>query len=172
MAAPFVGEIRAFAFEFAPSGWAKCDGQLIPMAQNMALFAVIGTTFGSSGNQFRLPDLRGRAALQPGAGPGLTARALGETGGAATVTLEAAQMPAHTHEVRARGDAGGAATPQGNVFGAAQARALSAGYSGAAPSVAMSPAAVESTGEGQAHNNMPPYLPLNYCIALDGEFPS
>jgi microcystin-dependent protein len=171
---PFIGEVRMLAFDFAPEGWALCDGQLLdPNGQAAALFSVIGNRFGGDGaTSFALPDLRGRAPLGAGQGAGLSARALGETGGAERVSLEASHLPAHSHDVRVRGGGGGAADPAGNTFGAAQARALSAGYSSAAPAVTMSGDAVSATGEGQPHENMPPYLPLNFCIALVGLFPA
>lgn len=169
---PFVGEIRLFAFDFVPLDWARCDGQVVPIAQHAALFDVIRNTYGGDGvTTFALPDLRGRAPVSAGQGPNLTARALGEKGGADAVTLDASHLPAHTHEVRARAMSGGQASPEGNVFGEAQARALSAGYASGAPAVAMSPAAVSSAGGGQPHENMPPYLPLNFCISLTGIVP-
>jgi microcystin-dependent protein len=168
MADPYVGEIRLFAFEFPPTGWAFCDGQFVPKDQISDLFDVIGYTYGGSGLLFALPNLQGRAPLQPGAGSGLSPRALAEAGGSLTVTLDSSHLPAHTHEVKASANTGGTGSPEDAVFGASQARALSAGYSSVAPSVALAPAAVESSGGGQAHNNMPPYLPLNFCIALYG----
>jgi microcystin-dependent protein len=167
---PFAGEIRIFPYEIAPIGWAFCDGAILKRQDNMALFTMLRGTYGGDGQEtYALPDLRGRAPLHPGQGPGLTARALGEAGGAETVTLTAAQLPAHTHEVRVRSAAGEEATPTGRVFATVPARALSAGYSSQAPGDAMSLLAVTATGGDLAHNNMPPYLPLAFCISLVGE---
>jgi microcystin-dependent protein len=167
---PFSGEIRMFPYELAPMGWAFCDGSILNVRDNVVLSAMLGATYGGDGrNTFALPDLRGRAPLHAGQGPGLMARALGEAGGAETVTLLDAHMPAHTHEVRVRSAAGEGATPSGQVFATVPARALSAGYSSQEPSVSMSPLAVTATEGGLPHNNMPPYLPLAFCISLFGD---
>jgi microcystin-dependent protein len=178
MADQFVGEIRVFPFTFAPTGWALCNGQLLPISQNTALFSLLGTTYGGDGRStFGLPDLRGRAPLHPGQGPGLTPRQLGEMGGAESVVLTESQLPAHTHDVRVAGanDASSATpTPSGlTTFGVSQARATSTGYVTVAgqAAVAMSPAAVLPSGQSLAHNNMPPFLTFNFCIALQGIFP-
>jgi microcystin-dependent protein len=172
MAEPFVAEIRAFGFNFPPTGWASCDGQILPISQNTALFSLLGTTYGGDGRTtFGLPNLQARAPLGFGQGPGLTGRSLGEQGGAATVTLISPQLPGHSHVARARGATGGVASPEGSVFGAAQARAESAGYHTGGPAQAMADAAIAPVGGSQPHNNMPPYLGLNFCIAMLGMFP-
>jgi len=167
---PFIGEVRLFASSFAPQGWAICDGTLLDRnEQNEVLFLVLGNRFGGDGvTTFALPDLRGRAILEAGAGPGLTPRTVGELGGADSVVLSAPNLPAHTHEVRVRANGGGASSPENNLFGASQARALSAGYSSVPATAPMSPAAVGSSGGGQPHENMPPYLPVTFCISLGG----
>jgi microcystin-dependent protein len=171
---PFLGEIRMFPYDVAPVGWASCDGDTLDIdaanGVNDGLFLMIGSKYGGDGvKTFALPDLRARAPLHPGQGPGLTARAMGEAGGAASVALTAAQLPTHTHEVRVQTAAGSAGSPAGQVFATAPARALSAGYSSQPPSAPMSPQAVTATGGGAPHDNMAPYLPINFCIALNGE---
>jgi microcystin-dependent protein len=167
---PFAGEIRLFPYDVAPVGWASCDGAILKTQDNFGLFTMLGSTYGGNGQDtFALPDLRGRAPLHSGQGPGLTARSLGEAGGAAIVTLTVANLPVHTHEVRVRSAAGSAAAPTGQVFAAVPARALSAGYSSQAPAASMSPRAVAASEGDLAHNNMPPYLPLSFCISLFGD---
>jgi len=169
---PLLGEVRMFALPFVPDGWADCNGQEIGGEQGELLKLVLGDTYGHSATGgVVLPDLSGRIAVGAGdeAGPGLTARHLGDKGGAAVVTLQAEHLPAHTHQVRARESAGGEASPEGGVFGASQARALSTGYSPATPVVPMSAAAVGAVGDGQAHNNMAPFLTLRFCISLFGQ---
>lgn len=170
----FVGEIRIFAGNFAPMGWARCDGQLLRIDQNTALFEVIGTTYGGDGmSTFALPDLRGAAPLQQGLGGGLSWRALGQTGGERTVTLNRSQMPAHSHGVRASSTRADQASPGGNVWATARTgRRVADQYAAAANPVTMSSAALSETGEGLPHNNMPPYLTLNFIIAMEGIFPS
>jgi len=174
MSDPFLAEIRVFPFNFAPLGWALCNGQLLPISQNTALFSLLGTTYGGDGRStFALPNLQGSAPLGYGQGPGLSPYDLGETGGSETVTLNGTQLPQHTHSVVANNTAGGSNSPANNFFGQSQARAKSAGYvSSGTLSVSMSPQAVASAGGGQPHNNMPPYLCLNFCIAMQGIFPS
>jgi microcystin-dependent protein len=181
MADQFLAEIRVFPFSFAPQGWALCNGQLLPINQNTALFSLLGTTYGGDGRTtFALPNLQGAAPLHVGgsAGPGLTLHTLGETGGAETVTLALAQLPAHTHAVAAASanDISTASATPGptTVFGASQARATSTGYVtvGAQAASAISGAAVAATGGSQPHNNMAPYLVFNFCIALQGIFPA
>jgi microcystin-dependent protein len=167
---PYAGEIRMFPYDIAPFGWAFCDGGIMKAEDNFALAIMLGSAYGGDGqNTFGLPDLQGRAPLHPGQGPGLTPRTLGESGGAASVTLVTANLPAHTHEVRVQSGAGTAGGPGDHVFATAPARALSAGYSSQPPSAAMSPVAVTPAGGGATHNNMPPYLPLSFSIALTGE---
>ena len=172
MSEPFIAEIRIFAGNYAPRGWAFCDGQLLPIAQNTALFSLIGTTYGGDGRTTTaLPNLQGRAPMHPGRGPGLTARRLGERGGAETATVSPAQMAAHTHGLSASeeetGEAG-ATDPVGNWFGSAIQL-----YQDSAPNVQMSGAMLpDAPGEGQEHNNMQPFLAMYFIIALTGVYPS
>jgi microcystin-dependent protein len=173
MSDQFLGEIRLFPFNFAPLGWAMCNGQLLPISQNTAVFSLLGTQFGGNGtSNFALPNLQGSGALDFGNGAGLSEREIGETGGSAAVTLLTNEIPAHTHSLKSAATTGNAASPAGNSFGSAP-RGKPPGY--AAPGgavVAMSASAVGSAGSGQPHNNMQPYLTLNYCIALQGIFPA
>lgn len=172
MSDPLVGEIRAFPFSVVPPGWALCDGSLLPIAQNSALFMVLGTTYGGDGQTtFALPDLRGRMPIGHGAAPGLTARAPGEAGGAVAVALTVDQLPPHHHPVAAADVAGSAPIATNALFAQPHARSVSAGYSAAPPTVPLHPATVGPTGEGAAHPNMPPYLALMFCISLTGVFP-
>lgn len=170
MADQFVAEIRVFPFNFAPRGWASCNGQLLPLSQNTALFSLLGTTYGGNGkSNFALPDLQGRAPMFPGQGPGLSLRDLGESGGSATVSLIQSEMPTHSHSMVATDDA----AFTNNPAGAHLARPFGRGnnlYAFGTP-VAMAPEALSPVGAGQPHNNMMPYLTLNFCIALQGIFP-
>jgi microcystin-dependent protein len=172
MSEPFIAEIRIFAGNFAPRGWAFCDGQLLQIAQNTALFSLIGTTYGGDGRTTTgLPNLQGRAPMHAGNGPGLTNRRLGEKGGAETVTLSEAQMAQHSHSLVASeeetGDAG-ASTPVGNWFGSSIQL-----YQNDAPNVSMSGAMVpDPAGGNQAHNNLQPFLTMYFIIALTGLYPS
>jgi microcystin-dependent protein len=171
---PLLGEVRMFALPVPPLGWAECNGQEIDGEQGELLKLVVGDTFGHGATGgVVLPDLSGRVVLGAGdqAGAGLSVRRPGDKGGAELVILETAHLPAHTHQVRARESSGGEASPEGAVFGASQARALSTGYSPAMPEVSMSGEAVAAAGEGKAHNNMAPYLTLRFCIALFGSAP-
>ena len=170
---PFVAEIRVFPFNFAPKGWAFCAGQLLPISQNTALFSLLGISYGGDGKStFALPNLQGAAPLGFGQGSGLSDRYLGETGGQAEVTLIPSRLPAHTHSVAANSSAGGSNSPVENYFGKSQARAKSTGYvSNTTPTISLSTQAVGTAGNAQPHNNMPPYLGLNFCIALQGVFP-
>ncbi|HEX4334296.1 MAG TPA: tail fiber protein [Polyangiaceae bacterium] len=175
----FLGEIRAFPYTFAPNGWALCNGQLLPISQNTALFSLLGTMYGGDGKStFALPDLRGAVPVHFGQGAGLTARTIGEAGGSETVTLTTAQISPHNHgvaAVSANDITTASATPSATtVFGAEQARSVSSGYVtvGTQASAALSGNAVAATGGGQPHNNMAPFLVFNFCIALSGIFPS
>jgi microcystin-dependent protein len=163
----FIAEIRIWANNFPPRGWASCDGQLLPIAQNTALFALVGTTYGGDGRTtFGLPNLQGRAPMHPGTGPGLTTRRLGEAGGVTTVQLSEAQMANHTHTMRATNF-----PAQLNAPGWFLARSSGGfAYQGTA-AADMAPEAVLATGETQAHNNRQPLQVLNFCIALTGLFP-
>jgi microcystin-dependent protein len=169
---PFLAEIRIFAGNFAPSGWAFCNGQLMPIAQNTALFSLLGTTYGGNGvSTFALPNLQGSAVIAPGQGPGLTLRSLGETGGTPTVTLLASEMPAHTHAANVVVSGANATNPSGAVWAGQSGRTPPPAYASTANTV-MAQTALGSFGGGELHNNMPPYLALNFIIALQGVYPS
>ncbi len=171
MADPFVAEIRIFPFNFAPKGWAWCDGQLLPLSQNTALFSLLGTTYGGNGkSNFALPDLQGRAPMHPGQGPGLSLHDLGEAGGSDTVTLLQSEIPAHTHSILVQVPPADTNLPTGNTM----ARSVSATPylpPAGAPLVSMSAQALPPAGGDQPHNNLQPYLTFYFCIALQGVFP-
>jgi microcystin-dependent protein len=171
MADPFIAEVRIFGFDFAPTGWAFCDGQLMPIQQNTALFALLGTTYGGNGTtNFALPDLQGRAALHPGQGQGLSHRQRGESLGAESVTLLESQMPAHSHGTRASTEDGELKMPAADriLGGSVGAHAY---QSSAVATVPMAPQAIAQAGGSLPHDNMMPYLTLHFCIALQGVFP-
>ena len=171
MADPFVAEIRIFPFNFAPRGWAFCNGQLLPLSQNTALFSLLGTTYGGDGkSNFALPNIQGSAPMHPGQGPGLSLHDLGETGGSETVTLLESEVPAHSHALRASGDDGDLKAPSS---GRSLARSIGGfAYQTSASGLgAMAPEALAPAGGDQPHNNLMPYLTLNFCIALQGVFP-
>ena len=167
MAEPFLSEIRMFSFVFAPKGWALCNGQLLPINQNQALFSLLGTTYGGDGRvNFALPDLRARVPIHTGNG-----HTLGERGGEQAHTLSIAELPTHIHE--AQGNTGSSTSPDPtNNFLAAPSSALGAVYGPAENLVAMNPGMLSNTGGSQAHLNMQPFLTLSFCIALQGIFPS
>lgn len=170
---PFIGEIRLFAGSYAPVGWALCNGQLVPLGQNTALYSLIGTTYGGDGKtNFALPNLKGRAPMHAGAGPGLTPHYLGEAGGKASVPLVAGQMPAHSHVPGCYDGPGNADAPTDAVWAGKAGRGAVAAYA-PAPTAdgAMNAQALSSMGSGKAHNNRQPYLGLNFIIALNGIFP-
>lgn len=170
MADPFVAEIRIFPFNFAPKGWAFCNGQLLPISQNTALFALLGTTYGGDGKStFALPDLQGSAPMHPGQGPGLSLHDLGETGGSETVTLLASKMPAHSHALQANSDPASVQSP-GPTRTLARSQNANA-YATPGALVALAPETLAPTGGSLPHNNMQPYLTLHFCIALQGVFP-
>jgi len=172
MADPFVAEIRIFPFNFAPKGWAWCDGQLLPISQNTALFSLLGTTYGGNGkSNFALPDLQGRASMHPGQGPGLSLHDLGETGGSETVTLLESEIPAHSHALRANGDIGDlqAPTPSRSIARSQNANAYQSTTNQSI--VSMAPESLAPAGGDQPHNNLQPYLTFYFCIALQGVFP-
>ena len=174
MSNPFVAEIRIFPFNFPPKGWAFCDGQLMPISQNTALFSLLGTTYGGDGKStFALPDLQGRAAMQPGQGQGLSLRDLGEQGGEESVTLLSTEMPVHNHVFGGSQNANGnSQTPSGNIWSQAPAgRGAAALYHAAPATNALNANCLNPTGGGLPHNNLQPYLTLNFCIALQGVFP-
>src|SRR5438132_5519052 len=170
MSSPFVAEIRIFGFNFAPKGWAFCDGQLLSISQNTALFSLLGTTYGGDGkSNFALPNLQGCAPLQQGQGPGLSLRDLGETGGEQTVTLLQTEMPSHTHTVQAVSGGGTLIPPTGAAWANPGAgRNLNMYHVSDNTNVQMNPFGTSITGGNLPHNNMPPYLGLNFCIALQG----
>lgn len=163
MGTPYLSEIRIFSFNYAPKGWALCNGQLLPINQNQALFSLLGTVYGGDGRvTFALPDLRGRAPMH--AGSSITQ---GERAGAEAVTLIASQLPAHTHVPVASTAVADQVSPQNNLWAASAYTAYAA-----SPNTTMSPADITQTGGNQPHNNMSPFLTLNFCIALAGVFPS
>jgi microcystin-dependent protein len=172
MADPFVAEIRIFPFNFAPRGWAFCDGQLLPLSQNTALFSLLGTTYGGNGvSNFALPDLQGRAPMHPGQGPGLSLHDLGETGGSETVSLLESEIPSHAHTLMAAANPALVAVPSGNV-GLGRSRTVNAYQTNSAQNLTMlAGEALAPAGGDQPHNNLMPYLTLNFCIALQGVFP-
>jgi microcystin-dependent protein len=180
MSEPFLGEIRAFGFNFSPRGWAPCDGQLLSIASNTALFSLLGTTYGGDGRTtFALPDLQGRVAMHYGSGAGLSPRPQGQKSGSETNTLVEDNLPAHTHGVTAVakcvGGAGNSNDAVNNVW-ADDLGAASATYSSNVPTGNMNASAIETTcssvGNNTSVNNMQPYLVVNYCIAVQGIFPA
>ncbi len=171
MTNPFVAEIRIFPFNFPPTGWARCDGQLLPISQNTALFSLLGTTYGGNGvSTFALPNLQGRAPMHPGQGPGLSLHDLGESGGSETVTLLESEIPAHSHALKASGSTGTKSIPSGNSLARTSGATPYLPPAGA-PLVVMADPAITPTGGSLPHNNMQPYLTLYFNIALQGIFP-
>src|SRR5260370_37209204 len=169
MSDPFLGEIRVFGFDFPPRGWATCAGQLLSISQDTALFSILGASFGGDGRStFALPNLQGTVPVHVGAGPGLTLRALGESGGTPEVTLSVAEMPAHSHTANCNSGLGTSYGPANNVW-ASDAGGASE-YASAA-NVRMAANALTPAGGGQPHDNRQPYLALNFCIALQGIYP-
>jgi len=167
---PFLGEIRYVSFNFAPQGWALCDGQLLAIKENTALFELIGTSFGGDGvNTFALPDMRGRVPVGTGQGAGLSNRVLGEQGGAEAVALTVAQMPKHRHSLKASSGVADSKAPAGDVLADSAGAAI---YATHAPDVALNSGSIGATGEGQPHENMQPYLGMTCIIALQGIFPT
>jgi len=168
---PMLGEIRMFAGNFAPQGWAKCEGQLLSIAQNSALFSILGTTYGGDGEStFGLPDLRGRVPLGPGNGPGLSNKSLGQKSGTETNTLSVAQMPAHNHTINAVSSDGNKSAPAANL--PAGTKLLDPEYSNATANTTMHSNMVANKGGGQSVNNMQPYVSVTFIIALTGVYPS
>lgn len=172
MAEPFIGQIIMAGFNFAPRGYATCDGQLIAISQNTALFSLLGTTYGGNGQTtFALPDLRGRVPIHQGQGPGLSPRFMGEEAGEEAHTLISTEMPMHNHLVNASNAPGAIPAPSGNFLAASSDSAL-ANYRPTADGSVLNPQSIGLAGGSQPHNNMPPYLVVNFAIALEGIFPS
>lgn len=168
---PYIGEIRWVAFNFAPTGWALCDGQLLPIAQNDALFTLISTTYGGDGQTtFALPDLRGRSALHAGQGGGLSLRVIGEHGGQETHTISVSEMPTHSHQPLALTAIGSTPSPTGGYWAGSSGKNNL--YSTIAPDAIMASRQVQSIGGSQPHNLMPPFQALTCIISLQGIFPS
>jgi len=177
MSAPFVAEIRIFGFDFAPTGWAQCNGQLLPISQNTALFSLLGTYYGGDGKStFALPNFQGSVPLNQGQGAGLSDRFLGETSGSQTVTLLSSEMPTHNHTFFGTSDNATVVASSGNQVangfsGNLQGNVQAKMYSTANPNALMNPTTIGVSGSSFPHNNMMPYLTLNFCIALQGIFP-
>lgn len=170
MAEPFLAEIRVFGFNFAPRGWAFCNGQILPIAQNTALFSLLGVTYGGNGTStFALPNLQGNAPMHAGQGPGLSDYVLGETGGSAQVTVLTSEMPAHTHTLNMSSQEGTENSPKDLYAAGYPSVGL---YAPAPPNTAMDPRMLAVAGGSQPHENMMPSLALNFCIALEGVFPA
>jgi len=166
---PFVAEIRIFPFNFAPKGWAFCDGQILPISQNTALFSLLGTTYGGDGkSNFALPDMQGNAPMHPGQGPGLSLHDLGEIGGSDTVTLLQSEIPSHSHGLIASAADGTNTKPAAQLF--AQGVGVSI-WGTNPPNTQFNSSALAPAGGDQSHNNRQPYLTLSFCIALQGVYP-
>jgi microcystin-dependent protein len=174
MSDPFVAEIRMFAGNFAPNGWAFCNGQLMPISQNTALFSLLGTNYGGDGySTFALPDLSGAFPMHAGQGQGPTHHDLGEHGGASAVALQTSELPAHSHAVQAAATRGNRTSPAGALWAQpGVGRVSDKVYTSGAPDVPMHPAAIGVAGGGEPHNNLHPYLAVNFIIALVGIFPA
>lgn len=170
MSEPFLAEIRLFCFQFAPKGWAFCNGQMLPVQQNTALFALLGTTYGGQlPSVFALPDMQGRAPMHSGHGPGRSPRTLGETGGSAAVALQEIEMPGHTHALQAAGLTNADVSVVGN--GSAFTGSIGGALYQDSGDATLAPEALTPAGASLPHNNMMPYLAVNFCIALQGVFP-
>jgi microcystin-dependent protein len=168
MSDQFVAEIRIFGFNFAPKGWAFCAGQILPISQNTALFSLLGTTYGGDGKStFALPDMQGNVALQSGQGNGLSLRYLGEIGGSQSVTLLQTEIPSHSHPLTAVSGLAERSNPTNNVYAVADGQ----DQYGTPANTPMSPQAIAPVGGSLPHNNLQPYLTMNYCIALQGIYP-
>ncbi len=166
---PFVAEIRIFPFNFAPKGWAWCNGQLLPLSQNTALFSLLGTTYGGNGKStFALPDLQGRVPMHPGQGPGLSRHDLGEAAGADTVTLLSTELPIHNHLIGIAPEPGEVVSPAGNTISVSQEGNV---FAAGNPDKTLSFRTLAPTGGDSPHNNLQPYLTTYFCIALQGIFP-
>ncbi len=172
MAEPYIGQIIMAGFNFAPRGYATCDGQLMSIAQNTALFSLLGTTFGGDGRvTFGLPDLRGRTSMNQGQGPGLTPRTMGEASGQETNTLISTEIPMHNHLLMGFQGEGDQPMPQGNIISGSNQSGTS-DFTNVAPNTTLSPQSIGIAGGSQPHQNMQPYLVASFSIALQGIFPS
>ena len=172
MAEPFLGQIITGGWNFAPQGYAQCNGQILSIAQNTALFSLLGTTYGGNGQTtFALPDLRGRVPMHVGQGSGLTDRSLGEMSGAENHTLITNEMPQHTHSVNVSSAIANNRSPANNYL-AMESQNRTSTYTSNAPNATLNSSSVATSGGGQPHNNMQPFLVINFCIALEGIFPS
>jgi microcystin-dependent protein len=172
MSTPLLGEIKMFAGNFAPKGWALCNGQILAISQNAALFSILGTFYGGNGtSNFALPNLQSRVPIHQGTGPGLSPYVIGQQAGAENVTLLTTQMPSHTHTVNAVASGGNQASPLSGSL-AIESTGTSLDYSNAAPSSPMNPAMIVPNGGSQPHTNIQPYLCVTFIIALVGVFPS
>lgn len=170
MSNPFLGEIRMAGFNFAPRGWAYCAGQLLAISQNDALYALVGTTYGGDGvNTFGMPDMRGRLPINQGTGPGLSTYVIGQKAGTESVTLTTSQIPIHSHTINAASGGARSGSPSTTLLGSGEADVYN---NDSASTVAMSPNAIAQSGGNQPHDNMQPYLCINFIIALEGIFPS
>lgn len=173
---PYIGQIQLFGFDFAPRGWAFCDGRLLSIAQNSALFSLLSTRYGGDGiTTFALPDLRGRVAIGPGQGPGLDIHEIGEAAGTEHVTLLTSQMPMHNHLMMVSNQPATESSPQGHlpaVAAIATPGGTTVNAYGTFMDASFNPQAISPAGSTQPHNNMQPYLTLNYCIATEGIYPS
>jgi microcystin-dependent protein len=169
---PFVAEIRIFPFNFAPKGWAFCDGQILPLSQNTALFSLLGTTYGGDGkSNFALPNMQGNAPMHPGQGPGLSLHDLGETGGSETVSLLESEIPSHSHAMMAQNQAANLDAPGPDRTYSRSSGGFAYKATPVTTVVQMSDNMIAPAGGDQPHNNMQPYLTLNFCIALQGVYP-
>lgn len=172
MSEPFLAEIRMFAGSFAPRGWALCNGELMSILQNTALFSLLGTNYGGDGKTtFGLPNLMGKAPMHPGQGPGLSLRDLGETGGSQAVTLLNSEMPIHNHQVN-YGVPSDSSEVQGSIWANTPGRLTGQAYGGPSKQVPMRPGVISVAGGSMPHNNMQPYLTVTFIIALEGIFPA
>jgi microcystin-dependent protein len=173
MSDPFVAEVRIFPFPFAPKGWAFCNGQILPLSQNTALFSLLGTTYGGDGrSNFALPNMQGNAPMHPGQGPGLSLHDLGETDGSTTVTLLQSEMPSHGHPMNAEGRVEATKSiPSPTTAFSRTANNTTPYQASTTHNVTMAPTTIAPVGGNQPHNNMMPYLTLNFCISLQGLYP-
>nr|WP_294510984.1 tail fiber protein [uncultured Rhodopila sp.] len=173
MSDPFIGQILAVGFNYTPVGWLACNGQLVPINDNQALFSLLGTTYGGNGTtNFAVPDLRGRAALGQGQGQGASLHPLGQAGGSETAALAASQAGAHSHTLAVSTNPGTASKPAGNLVIAPNSTAGFNLYAPAPAKTTLSPATIGTTGGGQPHENRQPYLAINYIICSNGAYPT